>query len=91
MKKLALNKKTIANLDSPEKIVGGVASIIFLSCEKSSETKTGKLTWRGKDLFYNIQGDYFSWADCTLIMDAAGNMFQVDNGSGGGVTYTRIQ
>lgn len=38
MKKLALNKTTIANLDSPEKIVGGVThsfdgnTIPILSC-----------------------------------------------------------
>ena len=43
------------------------------------------------DLFYDIQGDSFYWVDCTLNMNAAGNMFQVDNGSGGGATYTRIQ
>jgi hypothetical protein len=54
-------------------------------------TKTGKLTWAGQDLFYDPQEEYFFWRDCSLIMNAAGNMFQVDNGSGGGATYTRIR
>ena len=85
------------NIGAFSKITSGIWLTLLLEGKLSigdpkikDIAKTGKLTWKGKDLFYNIQGEYFFWEDCILIMNTAGNMFQVDNGVGG-ATYTRIQ
>jgi uncharacterized protein (DUF2147 family) len=53
-------------------------------------SKTGKLTWQGQDLLYDVQEDNLYWLDCSLTLNEVGNILNVNNGLGGYI-LTKIQ